>query len=72
MSDAKLHGPVQHNADGLRELFGIRARLVGDELIDEQGKVLAVANRRAFHAWLRSSSAFPSLSVTAALATQEE
>ena len=45
---------MKEEAPAMRELFGIRARLVGDDLINEQGQVIAVINRRAFHAWLLS------------------
>jgi len=72
MADANQQRPGRQDASGARELFGVRARLIGDELIDEQGKVLAVTNRQAFRAWLQSSSAFPALSFTAALAPHEE
>ncbi|HXG20737.1 MAG TPA: hypothetical protein VNN62_16885 [Methylomirabilota bacterium] len=72
MADSSQQRPGRTDASGMRELLGLRARLVGDELIDEQGRVLAVTNRQAFRVWLRSSSAFPSLAASAALAPQEE
>jgi hypothetical protein len=72
MSDAKERRAAREETSGMRELLGIRARLVGDELIDEHGRVIAVANRRAFRAWLRSDSTFSSCSSNALLLQQDE
>jgi len=64
MDAANKSRATHEETPAMRELFGIRARLVGDDLINEQGQVLAVVNRRAFNAWLLahpsalSSSAF--------------
>lgn len=51
MSDGSQQRPGRTDASGLRELLGLRARRVGDELIDEHDKVIAVTNRQAFRAW---------------------
>lgn len=54
MGGAKKSRETREENHAVRELFGIRARLVGDELINEHGQVIAVINRRALHAWLLS------------------
>lgn len=62
MVDAKQAGETREETPAMRELFGIRARLVGDDLINEHGQVIAVINRRALHAWLLSHPVVSALS----------
>ena len=72
MEDTKKSQATCEEAPAMRELFGIRARLVGDDLINEQGRVLAVINRRAFNAWLLSQPSALSSSAFSLSSLQEE
>jgi hypothetical protein len=62
MVDTKERREIREEASATRELFGVRAHLVGDDLINEHGRVIAVIARRTFHAWLLSNPTASSFS----------